>query len=522
MFLAVARFELARQLRGHVFWVVFAISLGMVLGSVGVDALRVGVHPGGLRNGAEAIILTHLVWSLFFMFATAAFVANAVLRDTAVGFAPVFAATPVGRRNYLYGRFSGAFAAVLLCFLSVPVGMMAGAAMPWVSPRSVGPIHPEALAFAYLVMGVPNLLLSAAVGFALATITRSMNASLVGAVALLIAYGLGARQGATLPPVVEPFGFAAYARSVAAWTAAERDRLTPALHGLLLLNRLLVVAGSGLLLALASARIDRPARRPAAAPTGPAPPEPARAIRMFIPQFDRWTLLRQFDGRTRLEVRQVVQTPIYAALMILGLVNTLATIRPLPQPTAAAVVTALGGAFQLTTIVIALFFSGELRWNERERQVDTLLAAFPIRPAAFLLPKFVAIAVVLVTSLALAGGVTALLLALDGNASAAVRVPDWLLSASYDALTFAALALFLQVLAPNKLAGWGYTILFLIASLALDRLGLVDPLYRYGRYPGYPLPGSITGDAVAPFRWLWAGVAALLLAIAGRRRITPA
>ena len=86
------------------------------------------------------------------------------------------------------------------------------------------------------------------------------------------------------------------------------------------------------------------------------------------------------------------------------------------------------------------------------------------------------------------------------------------------------LALFLQALAPNKLAGWGFTVLYLIATLTLDRLGLVDPLYRYGRYPGYPWPAAVTGAAgVAAYRLLWAAVAAILVAaavrFAGRRPV---
>ena len=73
MLLRIASFELRQQLGGHVFWVVAAISIGMVLGSISVDALRVGVSVDGLRNGAEAVVQTHLVWTLFFMFTTAAF-----------------------------------------------------------------------------------------------------------------------------------------------------------------------------------------------------------------------------------------------------------------------------------------------------------------------------------------------------------------------------------------------------------------------------------------------------------------
>lgn len=211
----IATFELGRQLTGHVFWVVFAISLVMVAGSVGVDALRVGGDAGGLRNGAAAIVSTYGIWTLFFMFTTAAFVADAVLRDEQVGIAALFASLPITRGAYLYGRFAGAFAAVLLCFISVPLGIGLGAMMPWVAPASVRPTDVEALAWAFAVIAVPNLLLSASVGFALATVSRSLPVALVGAVALLTLYGLGARVGAVLPPVVEPFGFAVYAQAAA-------------------------------------------------------------------------------------------------------------------------------------------------------------------------------------------------------------------------------------------------------------------------------------------------------------------
>ena len=393
MLVAIARFELARQLRSHVLWVVAAISFAMVLGSVGVEQLRVGVSAGGLRNGAEAIVLTQGVWTLFFMFATAALIADAVLRDDLVGFAPIFASAPIRRVDYLGGRFAGAFAAVALCFLSVPAGILIGAGMPWVAAASVGPPRPAALAWAFAVIALPNLLLSASVGFALATVSRSLNVALVGAVALLTAYGLGARAGAALPPVLEPFGLAAYAQAIAGWVPALRDQTTPALAGTLIANRLLVLAASVGLLMLAILRGPDRAGRGSAGRVKAGMPVGATA--RFIPVFDRITPWRQFTARTRLETGQTVRTPVFAALLLLGIANALATLWPIRGASAQAVVEALGGAFQLTPIVTALFFSGELRWMEEEHGVARLLAATPLAPAAFLLPKFVAIALVL-------------------------------------------------------------------------------------------------------------------------------
>ena len=492
---AIAAFELRRQLTGHVFWVVFAISTLMVTGSIGVDALRVGAHPAGLRNGAEAIVATNLTWSLFFMFATAAFVADAVLRDEQAGFAPVFAALPIPALAYLYGRFAGAFAAVLLCFVSVPIGIATGAAMPWVDPATVGLLRAGALVQAFVVMAAPNLLLSAAAGFALATWSRSLGVALVGAIALLTLYGLGAKAGATLPPMWEPFGFAAYADAVARWTPAMRDTLTPPLTGALLANRLLVLTLSVALLALAALRTTpRAPTRGAIEPGRATPPATPRVS----PRFDRWTTFRQAAARTRLELYETVQTPVFAALLLLGLANALASLWPLRHAPEAAT-RALAQAFQLTPVVIALFFAGELRWREREHGLAPLIAATPLAAAAYVLPKFAALALVLLATLATAAGAAALLL------HDAAPLARWLPLAGYDALTFAALTLFLQALAPNKLAGWGFTVLYLIATLTLDRLGFTDPLYRYARYPA---------AGAAPYLIGWATVAALLIAAA--------
>jgi len=521
LFSHIAVFELRQQICGHVFWVVAMISTLMVLGSVGVDALRVGVSAGGLRNGAEAVVQTHLVWTLFFMFTNAAFVADAVLRDELVGFAPLMKALPVRWRELVFGRFFGAFAAVLLCFLSVPLGILVGPQMPWVAGDSVGPSPFAALGFALRIMVVPNLLLSASIGFAFATLARSMGGALVGAIILLVGYGLGARSGATLPPVLEPFGIAAYADAIAGWTIQERNTQVPPLEGALLANRLLVLFASLLMLGAASLRISRTrtqkTNRQLALSEPPTTPRSKRAV-AIEPRFDRWTALRQGISRFRIEMGLVLQTPAFAALLLLGLANAIATIWPIRlSADSGTIVRELSGASQLTPIVIALFFSGELSWRERESGIAPMLGAMPIRHSAYFLPKCAVLGAILLGLVAATGLAAWLPLILAGRAAMGALLFEWLLSASYDALIFAALAMFSQALAPNKLAGWGFIVLYLIGTLTLNRLGLTDPSWRYGRYPGWPLPAPLSGAVSTwPWRLGWALVGGALLAIAPR------
>ena len=521
MFAAIARFELRQQLRGHVFWIVFGISLLMVLGSVSVDQLRVGIDAGGPASGAEAIVRTHMVWTLFFLFTNAAFVADAVLRDQVTGFAPLIRALPIAARDYVFGRFFGAFAAVILCFLSVPAGLVLGSRMPWVDPATIVAPQPPALIFAFVVLAIPNLFLSAAIGFALATAFRSMGAALLGAILLLMLYGLGGQAGAGLPPVIEPFGFAALGHAVHGWPAAWRGVRVQWSDGVLIGNRLLVMfAGVGLL-AFAWWRYDaRAPARNSLVEAGPvsAGPEPRRfAPTRVDPDFGWPTMLRQLGARTRLEIRLTVATPVFAALVMLGAANVLAALWTVPASVDdRAVLATLTSAYRLAPITVVLFFAGEIWWREREQRVATMLGACPVGAPIFLLPKMLSLLAILF-ALAVTAIVAALAVsALPGHArTTSFSLSAWAAAALWDWALFALLAFFLQSLSPNKLAGWGLTVLYLIGSLALDRLGYTDPAYRYARV-AQPSPAGLVSPEAASgcYRIYWTAVGLILGVIA--------
>jgi ABC-type transport system involved in multi-copper enzyme maturation permease subunit len=447
------------------------------------------------------------------MFTAAAFVSDAALRDVASGFATVTEATPAPARQVRLGRFTGACAALATCFLSVPGALLFGSALP---QAQAGPALPGAYLFGLAALALPNLLLSACLFFALATASRSLGAAMLGAVALLVLYGMAGAGGA-VPPLLEPFGFAAFEAAVAHLPPHDRDAVTPPLDKGLILNRLL---WCGIGLAVAAAAIIRaPARAPSvrtAARTrdgGPPPPSPQPRSASFTAR----TAAAQFAERTRLEVGQVVTTPVFVVLLLLALANVAGTLwAPGPAPEPGRAVELLAGAMRLVPTVVALFFAGELRWSERERRMHALVGSAPLPDAAFLLPKLLALAAVML-GLALATAAAAFLVQLGrgGAVEGGSLLAAYALGSAFDWTLVAVLALFFQALAPNKLAGWGLMVLYLIVSLALQRLGLDDPLYRYGRYPGWPLPGAVSGAEGAPlYRAYWAAFALLLATLA--------
>lgn len=515
--------ELRQQLGGRVFWIVFAVSVLMVAGAMAIDELRVGLSDEGARTGAAAIVRTHLVWTLFFLFTAAAFVGEAAVRDEGSGFAELVGATTVNPRSYALGRFLGAFGAVLLCFVSVPAAMATAGAV-----LGLGPGVPGAYLFAFFALVVPNLFLASGLFFALSSLTRSMTGCLLGAAGLLTLYGMAGDGGRPELSLVEPFGLAAVAEATRGWSATQRDASWPAMGGALLTNRAIwsVVAAAlvGLGTLLAPPRSRRSRRRQIEVPSaaGPLPVAAAIADKQRTGPSSRapsgWSVTAaQIRVRTAFEARRVVLTPVFAVLLLMGLVAAgAAAARATGTP---AIVTALASSFQLVPVVVALFFAGELFWAEREHNVAPFIAATPASRVVLVLPKLLALALVFLLLAAASAGAGAVTELARGHSPDLPAYLAWyVFPKAYEWLLLGVLALFLQSVAPGKLAGWGYMVFFLIGSLALTKLGWQDPHYRYGGYPGAPLaPGLSGAQGVGWYRLGWGVVAAAMAAMACRQ-----
>ena len=154
MFFQVAAFEFRQQLRAPLFWVATGIFFLLVFGFMASDHIHIGDTANVHKNGPFSIVQVHLTLAMFYMFAATAFVAGAVIRDDETGFGPILRAAPLGKFSYLYGRFTGAFAAAALSYLAVAAAMGIGSMMPWLDPERLGPFRPDAYAYAYLVMEI--------------------------------------------------------------------------------------------------------------------------------------------------------------------------------------------------------------------------------------------------------------------------------------------------------------------------------------------------------------------------------
>jgi ABC-2 type transport system permease protein len=534
MFGKIAGFELRYQLRQPIFWIAAGIFFLLVFGSVTIDQIQIGSGGNIHKNSPSAIGQTSLIMTLFFMFVSTAFVANVVVRDDETGYGPIIRSTRIRKFDYLFGRFSGAFVAIAIAFLAVPLAMFVGSFMPWVDRETIGPNHLSYYAFAYLWLALPGLFMISALFFALATATRSMMATYVGVAGFLILYVVlnaamrdpDKRQIAAL---VEPFGLAAWGLATRYFTASEANSITPAIAGGLLWNRLIWTGVAIAFLALAYALFHFETK----GAKSKKKPEPvqveeftARKGRLPAPRFGFETAMAQLVKRTRFELGQVFKSPAFVVLLLLGLFNSVGGLilgqdagGAAVYPTTRWVINTLNGTFTLIVMIVAIYYAGELVWRERDRKTHEIVDATAVPDWAFVGPKTLAIVLVLFSTLLVS--VLAGLAVQLGKGFTHIELGKYLMwyvvPDAIDWALLAVLAVFLQAISPHKFVGWGLMVIYMIATLTLGRIGFDHNLYNYGGATPVPL-SDMNGQGkfgvfAAWFRAYWSAFAVILLVL---------
>ena len=544
MLLGITRFEIRYQLKNPVFWVAIAIFFLLGFGLTASENVSIGTPGSVHENAPYAIAIATAIMTLFYLFIVTAFVANAIVRDDSSGFAPIVRATSVTKTQIVIGRFLGGLVIAWIGYLAVPLGMAVGSSMPWVDPETVGPQRLSYYAWNYVVFAMPNILLTSAILFALATTLRSMMASYIGAVVLVMGYlvtvsiaGQKIEYRETFARF-EPLGNGALRETTRYWTQADMNGRLVDLAGILLFNRLFAIALAIGFLALTLWRFSMTERAPSKRALKKLAKREARDAKLAaVPALldggrvtardARPSRVVQFMARLRVEVRQVLTSPGLIVLAIFAIGNAGAglwlgqtTYGTTEHATLAATVATVRGTFSAILLMIAAFFGGELVWRERDRRLNEIIDSTPVPSWVMTVPKILAIFVVLlvVNLAAMVTGIVYQLIEGSTQVGIAQYLGWFIIPAAIDGLLIAVLAVVLQVLSPNKYVGWGLLFIWFVGSIFLSNMGYANPLYTYASSPNVPLSdfngaGSFWKGALT-LQFYWACFALILGVVA--------
>ncbi|HKP30702.1 MAG TPA: M1 family aminopeptidase [Gemmatimonadales bacterium] len=544
MFGTVFRYELRYHLRRPITWLYFALFAAGSFMFMSTDAIQLaGVSGQIMRNSPWVIMRAELVVVTLGMIIIAGLVGSSILRDYQYRAHELLFTTPITRFAYLGGRFAGAFIVMVIVHFGIPIGLMAGAMMPWLDQTKLLPLDAGSYFIPFVTVVIPTVLVISATFFAVGALTRNQFAvhtqGIFFLVALLIAQTLmGDMANRSLGVMLDPLGTSAYLLMTRYWSVAQKNSLGAPLHGVLLANRMLWVALSvgiwGLTYSLFRFRSAPPSlgrkRKPVDTPAGEAAPPQAgvagvtpTGVTRVTQSFSTATWWRQTLSTARLTFWSVVRQVPFAAIVVIGLVNlgiaaaySDAIFGQRVWPVTYTMLEVLNGQFAIFFVVLIALYAGDAVWREREQRSDGIVDALPAPTSVSLVGK--------ITGLVMVWSAVLLLLIVAGVLYQArhgyfrFEIPLYIAylfgTVLPSLIQLTILAVLIHVVVNQKYVGHALVILFFVLRGSLPRFGLEHPIFQYAK--AGPLRYSDMngfGPFVPGLFWnalFWSGVAGLL------------
>jgi ABC-2 type transport system permease protein len=497
--------------------------------------------------------------SLAAVFAIAIFCANSVVRDREHHFEEIVFSTSVEKFPYLFGRFAGSFLAAFTVFSATAIGMMIAALLPLHDSSRVGAFSITPYLWTLIVLVLPGMLVAGAVLFGIATLTRSVLASVVGAVAIYVFYfaaaaftnsplmagsanGASSAAGASL---LDPFGLSAFFEQTRYWTPAIRDTRLISVTGNFLINRVIwlafaaivwfvvynrfsfrVVTQSKPIAAVVDPASDRSNHiliRPSLRSGGSGLTAPGWRALLAAKRMERSSVLRSIPF--------ILLTILWAGLAAMEILADVAggEYGAAFYPTTSLILGTLRQPLGLVATVIIIYYSAELVWRERSVGMAEIINATPASNAVFVLSKWLALTAMIGVLIAIGLGVGVIIQLTRGfHAFHPALLLAYSAILAIPLTIFATAAVLIQTLSPSKYFGLFAVLVAGVLIQAAGALGFEHPLLTFaGAPPLLYTEMNGFGASITPFIWfmsLWATIGLLFLLAASSlwRRATGA
>jgi ABC-2 type transport system permease protein len=542
MVLTIASFEVRQRLRRISTYIYFLIFLALSVlftcmagGAISNATVDFGTGGKIWLNSPYALNVITMYITFLGIVVTAAIAGQTTYQDTDSHITDLFYTAPITKFDYLAGRFLGALVVQILIFSSVGIGAYIGMRLPWLDPSRLGPNNFAAYLQPYLILVLPNLLLTTAIFFGLAASWRKMLPVYVGSVLLLIGYFAAAQMSTnlsvnTVTALLDPFGANAIDRLTQYWSPFQRNTQLIPLAGILLLNRVLWLGLGGIVLAITytTFSLSYPSRRAGksqAVTEEDIPVPSARTLPVTQPVFSSGASWRQFFSLTRIQFTETVKNVFFLVLLLAGGLFAILTANQITSPfsshtypvTYQMLEGATGGLFVFALAIIT-FYAGELVWRERDAGLNQIVDALPIQRWVLFSSKLTALLLVqiILVLVIMAAGLIVQVTHGYHHFEFGLYFTDLFAIRLFQYWVICVLAFFIHTLVNQKYLGHFVMVLYFVSTLALPGLGLQHYLYRFGQSPSYTYSDmNGYGPFAAPLFWfhLYWGIAAIALAI---------
>lgn len=497
MWYEIFKFELQYRIKRPDTYVFFLFLF--LFSIVGVDFIFQGSEMGLMKKNSPLIIAKTMgAISGIFMILVSMIMGVSVLRDFEYNIESLMFSNPISKKDYLFGRFLGAFTVLFFAFTGILFGMMLGEFMPWQNPEDLLAFNGFVYIKTFLMVTLPTLFFGASLFFVTGALTRNLVVVYTQGIIMFVVFMLTkAITNEFWQAILDPFSLTTITFATKSWPLLEKSAQEIPFLGALFYNKLFWFSLGGISLIYGYKKFNfnivkekkskrKQVQKLVAKSTNIAAdvviPEATKSYGFL----SKWNQLKEFSWFYFINIcKQASFLGIVICGMIIILINSvnLGTVYGVDSyPATYFIVEELQETSIYFFIIILVFYSGELVWKERGAKLDLIYDATPMSSFIKLIGKYIGLNLVYMVLMIALIGSGVLFQTLSGYHNYEFQV--YFYGFFVEILPFLALytciAFFIQSAVNQKFMSIMLTIICFIINVTLGTLGVEHDLLLFG------------------------------------------
>ncbi|NNF33801.1 MAG: peptidase M1 [Saprospiraceae bacterium] len=465
----------------------------------GVEFVFEGVDLGLVKKNAPIVIAKSMcaITGISLMIVSL-IMGVPVLRDFQYNMESLIYVNPISKRDYFLGRFLGSMLVLLFVFSGVLWGMMLGSVMPWINPDEYLSFQLINYVQPFLWVALPIVFFGACVFYVTGALSRNMMVVYTQGIIIFVLFMLTkAVTNETLQALLDPFSLTTLTQASKNWTIAERNTSLIPLAGDMFYNKIfwtflalgtLVFGYFRLKLNVISGKKSRK-QSIHTKEEKPLIRKINKELPVITPEYGIGALGTQLFFNSWFHARSILKQTSFWAIAVCGLiiivinsVNLGTSYGVDSYPTTYLIIEELQEMSIYFFIIILVFYSAEVMWNEREANLNLIYDSTPSDGFINLAGKFLGLLIIYTILILSFISMGVIFQAMNGyyRFELGVYFSGFFLEVFPFLALYTMVALFFQALLGSKYVGILATLGFFIVNLAISLFGIDHVLVNYG------------------------------------------